>query len=64
MDSIEEIKAELLKEALDRHGEIYPVRDYKFIEDGYITDDTHISLWFNLASKSTSCVYRRINYRE
>jgi len=57
---MEQIKLELIQEAKDKHGKIYPAGQDKQWEDCFTQQDQTLIFWFNLENNSTKAIIREL----
>ncbi len=60
MEKINQIKRELIKEAMDKHGKIFPLGLKKDFDECFTRQDSTLIFWYNLENESTKTVMREV----
>lgn len=55
---MDKLKAELLRQAVELHGEIAPPRSCGSLRESFTEEDSRLILWFNDKSGSTRVLVR------
>ena len=58
---MKELKEQLIREAVEKHGKIYPCGDNTRLDDCFTVTDDHILFWFNLDSETTKMLAMEIH---
>jgi len=61
MEKINQIKKELIREAIDKHGKIFPPGHRENLDDECFTQqDNTLIFWFNIENNSTKTLMREV----
>jgi hypothetical protein len=58
---MKELKEQLKREAVEKHGKIYPSGDRKVLDDCFTISENKILFWFNLDNETTKVLIREIH---